>query len=276
MLRDWPAMTEMLLEEPTNKNDALEPNAELALIDIILSTVSQAASGSPGGRTGVIKRTNITVKERTKQDNDVTAFTEHFITELPKLITKYQSDPDRLNLLLQIPRYFKLELYATNRQEANLDLLLKQLANVMQINIQDEVLENCCRVFELLCENREDAFSIYQRSSLQRDYTAERISQNFHKALVEFQNTNAYNKSLENHSTMSLIDDKGPAYAALMWLKRFSWLLVYNDVIPQSSTSGTNIADTCFELLKNSKLNADSETNRAQAYSIGKYFNRGY
>ena len=82
----------------------LEPAAELALIDLILSTIVQACKGAPPGRSGSARKTNLNAKDKAKQEADIHKFTEHFIIELPKLVTKYQADPERLNLLLQIPR----------------------------------------------------------------------------------------------------------------------------------------------------------------------------
>lgn len=99
LLRDWPAMTDLLLNEPDEDEEKLEDHAELALIDLMLSTIIHAAKGAPPGRTGVPKRNNNTVKERSKIENDIRDYTEHFITTLPQLITKYQADPERLNLL---------------------------------------------------------------------------------------------------------------------------------------------------------------------------------
>lgn len=71
LLRDWPAMTDLLLNEPLENEEKLEANAESALIDLMLSTVVHASRGPPPARTGVSKRSNITIKEKNKIDADV-------------------------------------------------------------------------------------------------------------------------------------------------------------------------------------------------------------
>ena len=54
---------------------------------------------------------------------------------------------------------------------------------------------------------------------------------------------------------MILADENGPAYAALMWLKRFAWLSIYNDVV---ESSGQGIGNSCLDLLKTQRNNINN------------------
>ena len=71
------------------------------------------------------------------------------------------------------------------------------------------------------------------------------------------------NKS-QNDSSM-IADENGPAYAALMWLKRFAWMAIYNDVVEQSSLNGTNIAGTCLDLLRTQRSEINNSVVEGQS-----------
>ncbi len=43
--------------------------------------------------------------------------TAHFISALPQLLQKFIADTDKITNLLQIPKYFELDMYTTGRQE---------------------------------------------------------------------------------------------------------------------------------------------------------------
>lgn len=55
------------------------------------------------------------VRDRRTVIEDRVRLSEHFMVALPPLLNKYQMDKEKVALLLQIPRYFDLQLYTTSR-----------------------------------------------------------------------------------------------------------------------------------------------------------------
>ena len=94
--------------------------------------------------------------------DDRVLLTQHFITTIPDLLTKYIADADKLVFLLQIPTYFDLNQYTLRRQEKNLEKLLKLIQEIVGKHNQSQVLEECSKCLAYLCD--EDS-SIYVKSN---------------------------------------------------------------------------------------------------------------
>uniref|UniRef100_A0A1D5QYX3 Cohesin subunit SA n=1 Tax=Macaca mulatta TaxID=9544 RepID=A0A1D5QYX3_MACMU len=116
LLKDWECMTELLLEEPVQGEEAMSDRQESALIELMVCTIRQAAEAHPPVGRGTGKRV-LTAKERKTQIDDRNKLTEHFIITLPMLLSKYSADAEKVANLLQIPQYFDLEIYSTGRME---------------------------------------------------------------------------------------------------------------------------------------------------------------
>lgn len=159
LLRDWECMTQLLLDDDSGrvrkKNHKLfqafesslvnfllrgifRENQELvivlkhedetALVDLLVRTVKQAATGvPPAGRTGVSSKKATGARERQRVIEDRQQLTDELIEPLPRLYAKFGSDREKMILLLQIPRYFDLDSYTVNRGEKHLDDLLHEL-----------------------------------------------------------------------------------------------------------------------------------------------------
>ena len=111
MLKDWQCMTDLLLEDPLNAEDQMDDTHERYLVEIISVCVRQAATGEyPIGRKTTTHR-KLTIKETKQANDDRVLLTEHFITNLPLLLTKYIADQEKLVYLLQIPTYFDLRYF---------------------------------------------------------------------------------------------------------------------------------------------------------------------
>ena len=109
--------------------------------------------------------------------DDRVVLTQHFITTIPDLLTKYIADADKLVFLLQIPTYFDLNQYTLRRQEKNLEKLLKLIQEIVgKHNHQSQVLEECSKCLAYLCD--EDS-SIYVKSNLLRAQIMDDLVQSF-------------------------------------------------------------------------------------------------
>lgn len=185
MVRDWECMTDLLLEEPGPNEEVLDNKQESTLIEIMVSSVKQSASGEvPVGRASNRKFTLSSKELKAIQDEKV-KLTEHFIVTLPALLEKYQADSEKLANLLAVPQYFDLNLYTTNRQEGNLQALLDKISQVMCMHTGRDVLETCAKTLECLCA---EGSATYTRCNIARSNIIESAVNKYKDAIVEWRN----------------------------------------------------------------------------------------
>uniref|UniRef100_A0A8C3U0E8 Stromal antigen 1 n=1 Tax=Catharus ustulatus TaxID=91951 RepID=A0A8C3U0E8_CATUS len=125
LLKDWECMTELLLEEPVQGEEAMSDRQESALIELMVCTIRQAAEAHPPVGRGTGKRVSGAAA--------------------------YSADAEKVANLLQIPQYFDLEIYSTGRMEKHLDALLKQIKFVVEKHVESDVLEACSKTYSILC-----------------------------------------------------------------------------------------------------------------------------
>ena len=107
----------------------------------------------------------MTQKENKQVQDDKVTLTQHFITCLPDLLTKYIADGEKLVHLLQIPTHFDLSQYTLRRQEKSLDKLLKLIEEIVSKHNEAHVLEECAKCLAYLCDE-DVASGIYVKCSL--------------------------------------------------------------------------------------------------------------
>ncbi|KAM6960918.1 cohesin subunit SA-1a isoform 2-T2 [Aplochiton taeniatus] len=181
LLKDWECMSELLLEEPVQGEEVLSDRQESALIELMVCTIRQAAEAHPPVGRGTGKRV-LTAKERKTQIDDKNKLTEHFITALPMLLSKYQADAEKVANLLQIPVYFDLDVYSAGRMEKHLDALLKQIRLVVEKHIETEVLEACSKTYSILCS---EDYTIMNRVDIARSQLIDEMSDRFAHSVEE-------------------------------------------------------------------------------------------
>ncbi|KAH8329283.1 hypothetical protein KR074_006906 [Drosophila pseudoananassae] len=185
MVKDWECMTDLLLEEPGPNEEVLDNKQESTLIEIMVSSVKQSATGEvPVGRASNRKFT-LSAKEVKAIQDEKTKLTEHFIVTLPSLLEKYQADSEKLANLLAVPQYFDLNLYTTNRQEGNLQSLLDKINQVMSMHTGREVLETCAKTLECLCA---EGSATYTRCNIARSNIIESAVNKYKDAIEEWRN----------------------------------------------------------------------------------------
>lgn len=150
MMKDWECMTDLLIEEPGPEEEALDNRQETSLIEIMVCSIKQAATGeSPIGRGPVRKQTS--TKEAKQVADDKNKISEHFIMTLPMLLDKYKTDPEKIANLMMIPQYFELSYYSQNTDQ--LESLLRLMNEIVEIHSDYEVLENCAKAYEYLYDD---------------------------------------------------------------------------------------------------------------------------
>lgn len=181
LLKDWECMTELLLEEPVQGEEMLSDRQESALIELTVCTLRQAAEAHPPVGRGTGKRV-LTAKERKTQIDDKNKLTEHFIMALPMLLSKYQTDAEKVANLLQIPQYFDLDVYSAGRMEKHLDGLLKQIKFVVEKHTDTEVLEACSKTYSILCS---EEYTIMNRVDIARSQLIDELVDRFNHSVEE-------------------------------------------------------------------------------------------
>ncbi|XP_074605463.1 stromal antigen isoform X2 [Brevipalpus obovatus] len=150
MMKDWECMTDLLIEEPGPDEEALDNRQETSLIEIMVCSIKQAATGEcPIGRGSVRKQ--ISTKEAKQIADDKNKISEHFIMTLPLLLDKYKTDPEKIANLMTIPQYFELSYFSQNTDQ--LETLLRLMNEIVEIHSDSEVLENCSKAYEYLYDD---------------------------------------------------------------------------------------------------------------------------
>ncbi|XP_020643007.1 cohesin subunit SA-1 isoform X2 [Pogona vitticeps] len=227
LLKDWECMTELLLEEPVQGEEAMSDRQESALIELMVCTIRQAAEAHPPVGRGTGKRV-LTAKERKTQIDDRNKLTEHFIIALPMLLSKYSADAEKVANLLQIPQYFDLEIYSTGRMEKHLDALLKQIKFVVEKHVESDVLEACSKTYSILCSE---------------EYTIQNRVDVAHSQLID-EFVDRFNHSVEDLLNEGEEADDDDLYNVLSTLKRLTSFHNAHDL------TKWDLFSNCYRLLR--------------------------
>nr|XP_039258564.1 cohesin subunit SA-2-like isoform X1 [Styela clava] len=218
MLKDWDCMSDLLLEEPANDRDQMDSRQESALVDIMVCSVKQAAEGTPPtGRQGFSKK--LATRDKRTALEDKVRLTELFIVALPSLLNKYQVDKEKVTMLLQIPRFFDLELYTTSRLEKHLEMLLRQMSTIIDKHTDADLLEQASMTYHKLCDND---YTMCNKAQVERQTVIDTWAENFTLALDIF-------KDATSDSTNGA--DEEEIYNVVQALKRLTQIYMHNNIL---------------------------------------------
>eukprot|EP00064_Thunnus_orientalis_P009438 superscaffoldBa00001199_g9462 len=126
LLKDWPTLTSILLQDPCSQS-----TEQAVLVEILVASVRQASEGPAlAGRSGAKKV--MSAREKKVQIDDCSKLTEHLLPVLPKLLSKFSDSPDIVASLMKIPQYFLPECpEAENTQD-------KAVAQRLQLRLLSE------------------------------------------------------------------------------------------------------------------------------------------
>ncbi|XP_053319856.1 cohesin subunit SA-3 [Spea bombifrons] len=176
-LRDWECQTDLLLLEI----DGMDDKQESALIEILVSSLRQAAEGtSPVGR--VPARKVPSAKEKKIQSEDKVRLTRHMIVTLPQLLAKFSADPEKVTLLLTVTWLLELEMFYTERLEKHLDLLLIQVRDILEKHTETDVLEACTRALYVLCNQEQ---TVYKQADITRSHLVDQLTDQLSQQLSD-------------------------------------------------------------------------------------------
>ncbi|XP_072947543.1 cohesin subunit SA-1 isoform X2 [Epargyreus clarus] len=256
MMKDWECMTDLLLEEAGPTEEALDNRQESSLIELMVCCVRQASTGEPPvGRGASRKHHQVLSKEQAKVVSDDRArMTAHFMATLPALLDKFGADPEKLTNLICIPQYFDLDLYTSQRQEANLTLLLNKLRDIVCVQTEAEVLDTCARTLDALCAQ---AGPVYTRCNVARATVTDMCVNRYKEAIDE------YRSLLEGGE----IPDADEVFNVTNSLRKISIMYTCHNM------NDTNIWDSMFEdLPKCLKQNETQMPTQALVYVLRALF----
>ncbi|VDO99604.1 unnamed protein product [Soboliphyme baturini] len=151
LLKEWQAMTNLLLNDKCDANGSLSEAQEAKLIEVMVCSVKQAATGDcPVGRT-------------------------------PS--RRYIASPVAILNLLQIALYFDLEVYSAIRFDKHLDSLLKCIDDIFDKHTDKELLVTCSKVYEYLCA---ESRSIQGRCVTERSKMIDTVVVKFRQNVLRF------------------------------------------------------------------------------------------
>ena len=181
LVKDWDCMTQMLLDDISSGYEPLNDKEETYLIDIMTCCARQASDGQPP--VGRAQPKKLTGKERQIVQDDKNRLTNHFIQTLPRLLSKHGIDPEKVADLVVIPQYFDLDMYTSGRLEQYLDQLLKLLTEIVTKHADKQILHNCSKTFEFLCN---DTYAISNKCKTARSALIDNLAQTFQAAWQDY------------------------------------------------------------------------------------------
>lgn len=149
LLKDWPTLTSVLLQDPSSHSQGLTEAEQAVLVEVLVASVRQASEGPAlAGRSGAKKV--MSAKEKKILSDDCAKLTEHFLMVLPKLLSKFSSCCDVVASLMKIPHYFLPDFLEGENTQA-VSSLMAEMGAVLELHSGPAVLEAAARTYLSLC-----------------------------------------------------------------------------------------------------------------------------
>lgn len=149
-LKNWDAMIQLLLQENHASSEAeeedgaadteLSPAEEQVLVWVLTASVERATGnlvlpGRPKRHPGSVQRRDYAAEAE--------RFTIAVMKDLPKLLHKFEMEPESISELLQLLHYLHLEAYAEHRAVSSFDQALKRVSSILLKSDSCDVLQRC-------------------------------------------------------------------------------------------------------------------------------------
>ncbi|XP_041806780.1 cohesin subunit SA-2 [Chelmon rostratus] len=149
LLKDWPTLTSVLLQDPSSHTPGLTQAEQAVLVEVLVASVRQASEGPAlAGRSGAKKV--MSAREKKILTDDCNKLTEHLLMVLPKLLSKFSSSCDIVASLMKIPQYFLTECPEAENAQA-VSSLMAEMGAVLELHSGPAVLEAAARTYLSLC-----------------------------------------------------------------------------------------------------------------------------
>uniref|UniRef100_A0A3Q3X503 Cohesin subunit SA n=1 Tax=Mola mola TaxID=94237 RepID=A0A3Q3X503_MOLML len=144
LLKDWPALTSLLLQDASLHTPGSSDAEEAVLVEVLVASVRQASEGPVlAGRSGAKKV--MSAREKKILVDDCSKLTEHLLVVLPKLLSKFSSRCEIVASLVKIPQYFLPESPEAGNTQ------VPEMSTALELHSSSAVLEAAARTFLSLC-----------------------------------------------------------------------------------------------------------------------------
>jgi hypothetical protein len=143
-LTAWESMTELL---SAKTGDEALNDEECGIMARILNLAVRKAFGDV-----IIEGTKPAVEKEGVRNEHIQDYTLHLSKSLPGLLNQYTSDSTVCTYLVEIPRFFPLDAFASFRLKSNLDDLLKHLSDLFLRSIDPLIFDHVARTFSYLSQ----------------------------------------------------------------------------------------------------------------------------
>lgn len=159
-------------------------------------------------RKGKGKKKKTKTEEEEEREDQIETMTSVLAPMLPQLIAKYQSDREKIEDLVEMPRFFNLDTYTSNRLQHHFDELLKLLADLFWKHSDLSTFKKIAQTFHFLTTSD---FTLKSR--------AEGILNQIERQMVERLRT-AVGAFEEHQDSTDNTEGKQEKYAILLSLQR--------------------------------------------------------
>ncbi|KAL6727688.1 hypothetical protein Aduo_009542 [Ancylostoma duodenale] len=146
MIKDWQTMVDLLLSDDVE-------SSESQLIEVLVCSVRQAATGEPPVGRSVVKRGAPSTKESRTLLEDRTRLSEVLIPALPKLLQKFIADRDKVANLISLPLNFQLDMYMAGRLENHLTELMRVIDMIVEKHADEEMMNTVAEMITYFSTN---------------------------------------------------------------------------------------------------------------------------
>eukprot|EP00958_Prasinococcus_capsulatus_P016248 scaffold1786_cov398-Prasinococcus_capsulatus_cf.AAC.39 len=137
-LSSWETLTELVLDDNSKYDDT-----QISILLHVISAAAQKAAGKRIVASDGKKHETVSKKVREKNREVQHKLTEHMITELPKLIRRYQADEEKLAALLAVVPCMQVEQFVLSSQEKAYGALMKIIKDAFFKNSETAPLRGC-------------------------------------------------------------------------------------------------------------------------------------
>ena len=152
VLRDWSAMTNLLLTDSQKKS--LSESQQTLLVRVLNCSAKKACGEK------IIPKNKADPDYKDKKEviqENKTKLSEHLVKALPEILQKFKADKEKTADLVEIPQYFDLGVYSTFRLTAQHKELLKLLQEIFNKSVDESTFRNVAKTLGYLHQENENA-----------------------------------------------------------------------------------------------------------------------
>ncbi|CAI4227044.1 unnamed protein product [Auanema sp. JU1783] len=259
IIKDWQTQVDLLLGDEMEK-------MESQLIEVLVCSVRQAATGeAPVGRA-IAKRGAPSTKENRQIVEDRTKLSEVLIPVLAQLLQKFIADRDKVACLISIPLYFQLEMYMAARLENNLNELMGVIDIIVEKHADEEMLLTVAEVLTYFTTNT----AVAQYTETYRLKLIDGLALQLRHIVQRFMNEESWDE--EDDAAMLSSFRRIAAFSSHIDLKKWDlWDVVLNLVTNHEERAPRDVIDKSFWFLSMQlgfdlhRLVNDQDSNKNEA-----------